>query len=85
MSLRKRLGEAEEKYPDVDIFVRQGALYIDGIPEDEFIKKSLSSGYFLPRDEFAMAYELEEPPPIIQKKGMADVEIIVKEKKQERR
>ena len=85
MSLRKRLRDAEEKYPDVDIFISQGVLYIDGIPEDEFIKESLSSRYFLPRDEFPMAYELEEPPPIIQKKEMADVEVMVKEKKRERR
>ena len=84
MSLRKRLREAEEKYPDVDIFIRQGVLYIDGIPEDEFIEKSLSSRYFLPRDDFAMAYELQELPPLIQKKGMADVEVMVREKRQER-
>ncbi len=82
--MKKRLREAEEKYPYVDVFIRRGVLYIDGIPEDEFIEKSLSSSYFLPRDDFTMAYELQELPPLIQKKGMADVEVMVREKRQER-
>jgi hypothetical protein len=85
MSLRKRLREAEDKYPDVDVFIRGGVLYIDGIPEAEFTEKTLSSGYFLPRDEFSMAYELEEPPEWIQKKGMADAEVAVGKRKRERR
>ncbi|UCD72087.1 MAG: hypothetical protein JSW70_03575 [Syntrophobacterales bacterium] len=84
MSLRKRLREAEEKYPGVDVFIRRGVLYIDGIPEGEFTEKTLSSRYFLPKDEFSMAYELEEPPELIQKKGMADVEVMVKGKRRKR-
>lgn len=83
MSLKNRLREAEEKYPDVDISIRRGILYIDGIPENEFIEKSLSSAYFLPRDEFSTAYELEEPPELIRKKGMAEVEATVGKKKRE--
>jgi hypothetical protein len=69
MSLRKRLMEAAEKYPDVDVFVRQGILYIAGIPEDEFMEKSLSPSYFLPKAEFSTTYELGEPPELIRKKG----------------
>ena len=84
MSLRKRLTEAGEKYPDVDVFIRRGILYIDGIPENEFIEKSLSSGYFLPKDEFSTTYELEEPPELIRKKGMAEMEATVGKKKRER-
>lgn len=85
MSLRKRLKEAGEKYPDVDVFIRRGVLYIEGIPEGEFTEKTLSSGYFLPRDEFPMGYELEEPPALIQKKGMTDAEVAVGKRKRERR
>ena len=84
MSLMKRLRETREKYPGVDIFIRRGILYIAGIPEEEFTEESLSSSYFLPRDEFSITYELGEPPELIQKKGMATVEAMVKEKKQER-
>ena len=84
MSLRKRLREAREKYPGVDTFIRRGMLYIAGIPEQEFIQKSLSSTYFLPRDEFLITYELGEPPELILKKGMARVEAMVEEKKRER-
>ncbi len=85
MSLRKRLTEAGEKYPDVDVFIRRGILYVDGIPENEFIEQSLSSDYFLPRNEFSMAYELEEPSELVRKKGMADVEATVGKKKRKRK
>jgi hypothetical protein len=84
MSLRKRLREAREKHPGVDTFIRRGMLYIAGIPEQEFIQKSLSSAYFLPRDEFLITYELGEPPELIRKKGMARVEAMAEEKKRER-
>ena len=84
MSLRKRLKETGEKYPGVDVFIRQGILYIAGIPEEEFTEKSLSSSYFLPRDEFSITYELGEPPELIRKKGMAKVEVMVEEKKRKR-
>ena len=85
MSLRKRLREAEEKYAGVDVFIRRGVLYIDGIPEDEFTEKTLSSRYFLPKDEFFMSYELEEPPELIRKKAMADVEVALGKRKRKRR
>lgn len=84
MNLRKRLREAEEKYPGVDVFIRRGILYIAGIPEDEFTEVSLSSSYFLPRDEFSITYELGDPPELIRKKGMVSVEAVVEEKKRER-
>lgn len=84
MSLRKKLREVMEKYPGVDVFTRQGILHIAGIPEKEFIEKSLSSSYFLPTDEFIITYELGEPPELIRKKGMADVKVIAEEKKRER-
>jgi hypothetical protein len=83
MCLRKRLQEAKEKYPDVDVFIRLNTLYIDGIPEEEFAGQSLSSLYFLPRDEFFITYSLGEPPELIRKKGMVDVDIPVDEEKQE--
>ena len=75
MSLR-RLKETREKYPDVDVFIRRNILYIDGIPEEEFVERSLSSLYFLPRDDFVITYALGEPPELIRKKGMADVDIL---------
>lgn len=84
MSLRKKLRQAIEKYPGVDVFIHRGILYIAGIPEEEFIEKSLSSSYFLPRDEFVITYELGEPPELIRKKGMAGVEVVVEEKKRKR-
>jgi len=86
MSLRKKLRQAREKYPGVDVFIHRGILYIAGIPEEEFIEKSLSSSYFLPRDEFVITYELGEPPELIRKKGMAEVEVevVVEEKKRKR-
>jgi hypothetical protein len=83
MTFKKRLREAEEKYPDVDVSIRRGTLYIDGIPENEFIEKSLSATYFLPRDEFSTAYELEEPAETIRKKGMVEVETTAGKKKRE--
>ena len=76
--------EAAEKYPDMDVFVRQGILYIAGIPEEEFKEKSFSSSYYLPRVEFSITYELGEPPELIRKKGMATLEAIVEEKKRKR-
>jgi hypothetical protein len=84
MSLRKILREAEEKYPGVDVFICRGILYIAGIPKDEFTQESLSSSYFLPRDEFSITYELGEPPELIRKKGMVSAEALVEEKKRER-
>ena len=86
MSLRKRLMKATEKYPDVDVFIRRGTLYIDGISEEEFTEKSLSSSHFLPREEFVITYTLGlgEPPELIHKKGMAEVEVMAEEKKRER-
>lgn len=84
MSLRKRLMEATEKYPDVDIFIRRNTIYIDGISEEEFTEKSLSSSHYLPRDEFVITYALGEPPELIQKKGMAKLEVMAEEKKRER-
>ena len=80
MSLRKRLMEAAEKYPQVDVFIRRGILYIGGVPEEEFIEKSLSSSYYLPRAEFSTTYELGEPAELIRKKGMAKVEAMADEK-----
>ena len=84
MSLRKRLMEAAEKHPDMDIFVRRGMLYIAGIPDEEFREMSLSSSYFLPRAEFSTTYELGEPPELIRKKGMTAVEAMVEGKKRKR-
>jgi len=83
MSLRKRLMEAREKHPDVDIFIRRNTIYIDGIPEEEFTEKSLSSSHFLPSDEFVITYALGEPPELVRKKGMAEVEVIVEDNKRE--
>jgi hypothetical protein len=84
MSLRKRLKETRENYPDVDVFIRRNTLYIDGIPEEEFAEESLSSLYFLPRDVFVITYALGDPPELIRKKGMADVVIPVEEERRER-
>ena len=84
MRLKKALREAEVKYPDVDVFIRRGILYIGGVPEEEFIEKSLSSSYFLPRDDFSITYELEEPPELTRKKGMAKVGAMTDEKMRER-
>lgn len=84
MSLGKKLREATQKYPGVDVFIRQGILHIAGITEEEFIEKSLSSSYFLPRDGFAITYQLGDPPELIRKKGMADVAVIDEERKWER-
>jgi len=84
MSLRKKLREAMEKYPDVDVFIRQGIVHIAGIPEEEFIEESLSSSYFLPRDDFVITYQLDEAPELIRKKGMADVKVTAEEKKREK-
>jgi hypothetical protein len=84
MSLRKRCKEAREKYPDADVFIRRNTLYIGGIPEEEFAEQSLSSLYFLPRDEFIITCALGEPPELIRKKGMADVDILVDEERRER-
>lgn len=83
MSLR-RLKETRERYPDADIFIRRNTLYIDGIPEEEFVVRSLSSLYFLPRDEFVITYALGEPPELIRKKGMADVDILGEGERRER-
>jgi len=80
MSLKKRLREAREKYPDVDVFVRRGMLYIAGIPDEEFREMSLSSSYYLPRAEFSTTYELGEPAELIRKKGMVKVEATADEK-----
>jgi hypothetical protein len=58
MSLKKALREAGGKYPEVDVFMHRGILYIGGVPEEEFIEESLSSSYFLPKAEFSTTYEL---------------------------
>ena len=84
MDLKKKLMEAAEKYPDVDVFARQGILYIAGIPEDEFMEKSLSPSYFLPRSEFSTRYELGEPLELIRKKGMAKAEAMAGKKKRKK-
>ena len=47
---------SREKYPDVDIFIRRDVLSMDGIPEEEFIRRSLSSYYFLPVEDFTIPY-----------------------------
>jgi hypothetical protein len=84
MSLNKRLRQAWEKYPGADGFIRRNILYIDGVPEEEFTEKSLSSTYFLPGGEFVITYALGEPPELIQKKGMTDVTVPVEGKRRER-
>jgi len=84
MSLRKKLMDAKEKYPDVDVFVRGDVLFIDGIPEEECTRRSFSSCYFLPRDDFTITYALGEPLESIPKKGMADVECWVEEERRNR-
>ena len=62
MSLIKKLREAREKYPDVDVCIRRDSLYIDRISEEEFTEKSLGSSHFLPRDQFVISDTLGEPP-----------------------
>ena len=84
MNLRKKHTDAKEKYPDVDIFIRGDVLFIDGIPEEECTRRSLSLRYFLPRDDFTITYALGDPFESIPKKGMADVEFSVEEDRRNR-
>ncbi len=68
MSLRKKIEEAREHYPGEVFLIRRNALYIDGIPKEEFAEQSLRFAYFLPRDEFIVTYAWGEPPELMRKK-----------------